>query len=536
MTDRAALIRLGKLVAEDVAAGRMSDRSRAAAHVLERDPGAVIDLVHLLAAEARRKRPSQKLVSAYAYLIEQMLEFLRFGIEGGHARAAEIAKDVRRELSALAEAGQIDPSVLLLILGAFSNAKLDPGDDLRRMMARLTEGAAAGAGAGMVASDPDAHLQSLVEAAGGDPFVLHAQMIETAEAFPEEHRAAMGAMLLRSTEPVAREAAIGWLLDGSAKVRNLTAAAIEQAAPTGGVSGTMLRRMIALRNWLPEPNRAALDRATQACRRNGVECAAWPNVQVREIGASGIDGAGAQSLFAVAREGRRSAVACLLVKLAVGVRDAWARHALSRAELDEFGARMESGIDMYPTNPDYVRIVSSHFLSVNLASGVMPPFGMLDFAETVGQQALQPEPWSVSRLIGLLEDAAAPALLQPGAIKAALERGTDLAAEHGFLGYWFEDDDEVTAALSRKRRSQAERAALVRDMLSARRERWGTALAWTALMLQQSGDDERWHEFFVAAREVTNGRSLDEIPLMTLVAEQTVAAVAARRGERGHRR
>ena len=297
MTDRATLARLGKLVAEDVAAGLPGPNSQAAAQFLEGQSDAVLDLVDLVVAEARRKRPSQKLVSAYVYLIGRALEFVRYGAENGHARATQVAENVRRSLLHLAASRQIEPSLLLMILGAFSDAKLDPGDELRRLMADLAEETAGRTAIGVDSADLDSHLRSLAAAACGDAFVLHAEMLHLAEAFPEEHRAAMGAMMLRSGEPAAREAAVGWLLDASARVRNVVAAAIEQAAPTGVVSGTMLRRLIALRNWLPEADRASLDRAIQACRRKGTECAPWPQAQVREVVASAVDGAGAQSVF-----------------------------------------------------------------------------------------------------------------------------------------------------------------------------------------------------------------------------------------------
>src|SRR5215218_911166 len=73
-----------------------------------------------------------------------------------------------------------------------------------------------------------------------------------------------------------------------------------------------------------------------ACRRKGVECASWPQSQVYDALTSGIDGVGAQSIFVLAREGRQRAIACLLVKAGVGIRDAWARHGLTRAEMEEF--------------------------------------------------------------------------------------------------------------------------------------------------------------------------------------------------------
>lgn len=115
-------------------------------------------------------------------------------------------------------------------------------------MANLFEQIGLEKGAGASEGDFDSYLEDLAEEVGGDPFALHAQMLEMAAALPADHRATMGISLLGTSEASAREAVVGWLLDPSAEVRHAVAAAIEQAAPHGVVSGSMLRRLIALRN------------------------------------------------------------------------------------------------------------------------------------------------------------------------------------------------------------------------------------------------------------------------------------------------
>jgi hypothetical protein len=63
----------------------------------------------------------------------------------------------------------------------------------------------------------------------------------------------------------------------------------------------------------------------------------------RGVLASLCDGAGAQSMFALAKQGRRFASACLLVKSEVGVRDAWVRDGMTRAEADALIAEIVAG-------------------------------------------------------------------------------------------------------------------------------------------------------------------------------------------------
>ena len=357
-----------------------------------------------------------------------------------------------------------------------------------------------------------------------------------ADAFPDDHRAAMGAWLLQSREAAAREAALGWLLDASPSVRDLAASGIEHAAAMGGVSGVMLRRLITLRNWLPEPDRVSLDRAIQVCRRKGVEISPSPQSQVRDVLASGIDGAGSQSIFMLAREGRRNAIGCVLLKHGIGVRDAWARHGLTRTELDDFMGELQE-IDVFPTSLDYVRIATAHALAVNLASGVMPPFALLDVMETAGLQGVQPEELSADGVLGLLEVDADPRLSRPEVIAELLASSRGLPDGLSFLDSWLEADAEVEQLLGGKKLSRAKRITLVRDeLLPPRVPAWVERLAWTALTLQQGEDDEPWEAFFVSAKELKAGRPVGEIPLMTHVAALTVDAFTASHPEARGRR
>jgi len=61
--------------------------------------------------------------------------------------------------------------------------------------------------------------------------------------------------------------------------------------------------------------------------------------------ASLCDGAGAQSLFALAKRGRRFALSSLLVKTEVGVADAWVRNGMSKAEADVLVTEIFAGAE-----------------------------------------------------------------------------------------------------------------------------------------------------------------------------------------------
>ena len=79
----------------------------------------------------------------------------------------------------------------------------------------------------------------------------------------------------------------------------------------------MLRRMITMRNWLPENSRAALDAAIATARRKGVSPAQWDNIEVRELVPTGVDGSGAIGVLAHCRNKRKNILGSLVLKLAL---------------------------------------------------------------------------------------------------------------------------------------------------------------------------------------------------------------------------
>ena len=163
MTDRTTLARLGKLVAVDVATGHPGANSWTASQVLEAQPEAVLDLIEMLVTEGRKTRPNEQLVTAYVYMIGQALEFIRMDLENGQASARELAEAIRRALLQAGTSGRVEPTLLMMILMQFSNAKLDPGADLQRLMADLVEQIGLQQGADTSGGDFDAYLKDLVE-------------------------------------------------------------------------------------------------------------------------------------------------------------------------------------------------------------------------------------------------------------------------------------------------------------------------------------------------------------------------------------
>jgi hypothetical protein len=517
---KAAIIRQAQLAKKDIASGHVSTHAQQAVDTLADYSNAAVELLELALDEAAKEQPDQALVDSFIFLFGQASEALRLDIEAGYKTASDIAEKVRKRLVTASKSGAVDPAVILPLAQSFGVAKLDLGEELSAVVEHSIEQVgAANAGDG----DPAAILgfvADLVMQTDGDAFALFSCFEETSVGVPDESRAAMPMALMFSGQTAAMEASIGWLLDPATPVRRATANALGDAARKGYVTPTMLRRMITMRNWLPEDSRSALDAAIATARRKGVAPAQWDEVAVRQLITTGIDGSGAIGVLAHCRNKRKSVLGSLVVKHGVGVRDAWAQEGLTQKEID--GAFREAGLsDQFTIAPDFLSTAIGHFLALGHQTGAMPPFGLVRFLEAVGVSSVQPQLMSAALLLDTIEEGR---VIDADASEHLLADGFDLAADYVFIGSWFEVGDEVDAVLLRNRQRNKREALIMEKVLEPRREWWTQVAAWAACILYRAGNDERWQEFYAMASAMLQGRALEEISLMHTVASQTVSA------------
>jgi len=489
---KAVIIRQAQLAKNDIASGRVSTHAQQAVETLADYSNAAVELLEFALDEATKEQPEQALSDSFIFLFSQASEDLRLNIEAGYKTASDIADTVRKRLVTASQTGAVDPSTILSLAQSFGAAQLDLGEELPAVVEQLIEQVgAANAGDG----DPAAMLgfvADLVKQIDGDAFELFSCFEETSVGVPDESRAAMPVALLFSGQAAAAEASIGWLSDPATPVRRATANALGDAARKGNVTPTMLRRMITMRNWLPEDSRSALDAAIATARRKGVSPAQWDEVEVRRLITTGIDGSGAIGVLAHCRNKRKNVLGSLVLKHGVGVRDAWAQQGLTQKELDRafFGAAVA---DQFTVASDFLPTAVGHFLALGHQTGAMPPFGLVRFLEAVGVSSVQPQLMSAASLLDTIEEGR---VIDPDAFEHLLADGFDLAADYVFIDSWFEVGDEVDAVLMRNRLARNKREALVMEkVLEPRREWWTQAAAWAACILYRVGNDERWQEF-----------------------------------------
>ena len=480
--------------------------------------------------KAKRKRMSDSDLAAHAGLLAQALEELRYEVERNRKDGIAQAEELRQYLLEAGRRPGINPNTFLFVLQQFGVAKLDIGGELRAMAEQMLESLAASAPADDAASIQElAHgFKEVADSLNGDPFAIHSGISEFTQTLTADARATLVASLTAQTDvPALREAALGWLLDDASGVRQIVAQILEKDAANN--SGTMLRRMIALRNWVPEADRPALDRAIKASQKI-VACESWPSAKVPEVYASGSDGSGAQSVFMIVAQGRKRALAALLFKQDAGIRDAWVSPGGTRADVEAALQALGMQLDLLPVPLEYAAAAARHFLGVNAQAGVMPPFGLLGVAEVAGLTNLNPEFQPVDAFVASLCAEIAPKRATPQAIATALKASASWGETLPIAGSWFEESDEADAILAQGKLSKAKRkAALLAKPIQKRRRWWAALIAWTGFTMKTTQAASGWEDCVLVARELLGERPLDEFGIMNGIAEATIANYSGRR-------
>ena len=524
-----SLAKLGKLLGSDIASGEAGLSARLVIEALAERPEYAIDIVESLIAEGAKPEPDEDLVAADVMMLATVLESIRYGVEAGRREAIALADGVRRHLIEAQASGHIEPQLMLLILNQFVAAKLDVGAELQGIMLRMMEEKAGDQDAEIL-SQGHQGLREIARDLGGDPFDIHAYLSETAEALPEAAQVKLALALLAQADEGLANASLGFLLSSSAKVRAGIARSLADSAIGGAARSRaaplLLRRMIALRNWVPASERSALDEAIKRMRQKGAECAPWGKPSKVHAYVSGFDGSGMQGMFVVVKERSKHAVAGLIGRLGVGVRDAWVRHGASKREADALLHAGDQLGGMVPVGIEYVAAAVRHFLAGNAQSGLMPPFGLLAFAECAGLSGLNPEPIPMEELVSRLSGETEPERLTSAAVARSLAASASWPDEHALFESWFEQGDDIAALLSGKRQSRSKKtAAILAGPIDRRRRRWAELLAWTAFSAKAStAASLPWQELSIVVRELLSDRPLTEIGLMRRVAERTVEA------------
>lgn len=291
------------------------------------------------------------------------------------------------------------------------------------------------------------------------------------------------------------------------------------------VESSLIERLVRIRPWLPPTRQAGLDTTIRAGRLNAQPPVKHELPKIITCSVSVCDGSGARSLFATQRVGTRYQIATVMMKVG-GVAEAMVIRSLSKSDLDDIVRQMKSS--MREVETDLVGITRMLELAVadNLGSGTLPPFKLVEVAETLGLGPVHPDRSSPSEIIaGLLADV--PPEQTNAAAVAAAHAGI---AEGEFAYNWFEAGETVENLLCPVKGSKQRVAMLLKTYLPERRLFWARQCALSALAMR--GDEmtgsSSWKQLALVGRDIASDLPLEQIPLMNSVVELSVRVFEGR--------
>jgi hypothetical protein len=529
MMPRTAIARIAKIIGRELESGVGPREEALAAGPILAEAGATTEIARGLLTEAHRKRPDNRMIEAYTFILEGALATLRLRASGGDVGADDAIAEVRSRLDDALQKGGVAPEVLMLVARAFARAELDPGRSLQEAVMSAMETESPSMAAVLTPDDISDHFTELAAAFDNDPFEIYVELATTVAAFPVEHQATLAGALATSESEAVREAALGFGFSPDPVVSSAALVAVSQQGCGPLVSSKVIDRLVRMRPWLSETRRPNVDIAIRALRPRAAPPLPVERWEIRSVLASLCDGAGAQSLFALAKRGRRFGLASLLVKSEFGVANAWVRDGMTKAEADALIAEIVSGAEAVEVSIALLQQRVADALAINVARDVPPPFGLLQVADMLGLGPLHPESISPPVLVeALIADL--PSARTDTVAALAAHRASVSWEEFQILASWFEAGEAVEELLqplrTRKRRIEAVSAQL----LPTRRTFWAERCAWMAATLKEGAaeGDDTWRYFALVARDLVGQRSLNEIPLAARIAAATVKAFEER--------
>ena len=139
MMPRTAIARIAKIIGRELESGVGPREEALAAGPILAEAGATTEIARGLLTEAHRKRPDNRMIEAYTFILEGALATLRLRASGGDVGADDAIAEVRSRLDDALQKGGVAPEVLMLVARAFARAELDPGQSLQEAVMSAME-------------------------------------------------------------------------------------------------------------------------------------------------------------------------------------------------------------------------------------------------------------------------------------------------------------------------------------------------------------------------------------------------------------
>jgi hypothetical protein len=214
---------------------------------LEGRPQTLLSLLDTTVAASTAEPRDEALVAACRWLLANQLELIRYKLERDYDWANVVLDAYQENLVVLARAQTLQSEHWFALVNLLTVAKVPIRPEMTEALAK----------AALDATPPGEALSS-----HGIPAEMSRIVDELGRSVKDPLRVVEGL----SSHAVLREAVPLLLLDPEPVVRQSAAVVLEQIASPRTFSPVMLRRTLLSRNWIPEAERAAIDRLVRKAR------------------------------------------------------------------------------------------------------------------------------------------------------------------------------------------------------------------------------------------------------------------------------
>ncbi len=522
-----------KAIAKRIARAREPDINDEDRSWLEQTPQVLPVITDQLVAAVGAPKRDEKLVLGYQMMLALALEFVRYRQDRGWEWADEMLGAYQQRLIALGKDSAVPQNDWFMMCGALTEARVPVSDIVATALADSGfKPDADGAPPEMMMRTLRGFMDELAHMVTS-PFDVISALQNAGAVLPTALRGFMATELALSPHAVLRDAVPYMLLDDDSEVRSDAARALEQTAHPDTLSPDTLRRAIALRNWLPPGDRAALDAALRKARVAGTETGAWPAAATDlEFYASTIDGSGAQNVFAASRSGKKGLFAGILVRFGVGVIDTWIDLEVSRGKITKLlkEAQMEAACTR--VDRSFVDTLVQHALGTSVARGAVPPAALLELAELLGGSEWKDRRLDIADEASSMFEALDPADRSAAGIAAGYARGLEWMTQGDAFSSYFEDGQEVKKALAGLPRSDklGMTGLVLTQVLPSKRADWAERFLMMAKWYAAATDTKlraKSRDLVLVAHGLAGDSPMEGIPIMAVIAMQTVQATLA---------
>ncbi len=334
--------------------------------------------------------------------------------------------------------------------------------------------------------------------------------------FPADYKAAFVERLATDANELARQAAVGFLLDRDDSVALAAVRGLVGASGRGQLDERLRRRIGMVRAWLQPVRQSAIDDAVGGARPMAPRAAA----NVAWAKASVCDGSGGAMLTATLKHGARYSIASIMMKPS-GVADAVLMEDLPKSDVKDYERTMALMTPTYEVLPATFARLLQLALGRHAAHGEPPPFALVPIMESLGFDTLLPDPSTPAEMINSAL-AGVPERDLPAALREAHHRATDSVVTDG----WFEAGEAVDAILERCGSTEDGARALLKRYLPGRRAFWGSQCARSAIAMKDAATpgNQTWKQLALVGRDILGDVALGDIPLMRQIADRSAMA------------